>query len=1419
MFKIVINTLFFLLSIAAFSQKYVNDMDYVLGDVKQAFIQNKITTQTQADNLLIGFKNIGVNGIRIPIFGRDINGVDLNPNKPMLDYLYAQAVAQGFLIFANPAQGGGGARIANNMFTGNDIPSVKNIQASTDELIARILEFSADYPACKWINPFNEDGRATNSVWSVSQINTIYAALYNNVNGAELIGPCTWGLPAGIDMLNNTDISQYITVATTHNLGFNHDQWSTFMNLAKAEGFPVWDSEVNHNDKFPVDPIKNGTRLERAIENKVDGLVLYNSWNTINLTTGAVNAAGIKAMALYLLPSCGTIVDNNFDSDNTLPDGWTEYNTTGQVTLEEGKLKFEHSTSKPSVYHTFTPISDNSTFSFDVSASRSTVNCQIHLISSSGKYLSSMALGVQTSTIKYATSILNGVPSGFTNGTPVVNFPTNTVFTLSSKVDFDSKTVDFYANGALMAANIPFLEAAEDIAKIDIQLIYMFSNNGQFYFDNVSLLNIAENRAQLTSNLAAAENLVATASIGNSYNQYPQSAVDNFQLAINNTKGVLVDCNSLSNLIDTSISNLQAAQAIFEASKVNDPILKIYSGYDFTGEEHEIYVGYYNGNLADYDDWAVSFTLEKGYIATFAENINGTGASKVYVAADNNLSINLPVDLQKKVSFIRVSPWFDVHKKGMAGKGIDVIQEFNNSWHYNWSISGSDVDDAKFVPNQWSGGSISNAQNLGKRMDIAHYMAFNEPDGSDQANMTVDKAIEKYEAMLASGLRLGSPATKDNTNGQTWRDEFMTKAAANGLRVDYIVVHYYKKTTAQSFYNWLKAIHDKWQRPIWVKEFNYGAIWTDQPASNEAARDGLESYMEMLDTTSFVERYSVFTWQPDNPIYSLMTVRNPVTLSSSGIMYRDHEAPKAYTQEVYEQGNIAWNGSKNSNWTDGDNWSIGSVPTSINAVTIPTEMLNAPVISTSTGVELSDLIVDSEATLTIESGGSLIVSNTSSGNITYNLNINDTNWHLLSSPVVAETYNTEWVNANLIDNTTRTVGTNVGIAKYTNTTDANGDWLYTKDADTGTFNLGQGYAIKRDQTGSDIGFTGTLQTANFSFPISANDIGGANENRWTLVGNPYTSYINVNSLLTLPQNATSLEDSREAIYVFDNNKAGGSGYKAITSGYISPGQGFFVNSNVASTSLTIHKDMLSHQTGVTKYKNNAINKSINLIISDGTNYKSTEINYLKDKTTGLDPRFDIGAFNAFSSETTLNIYSQLVTNNLGVNFVKQSLPDDNYENMIIPISVNTVDEKVITFSAKLFNLPNDLKVFLEDKVNNTFIRLDPKNASYTVNLSTSLKGIGRFFVHTSAKSVLSTDNDLIENTSIYKLNNTTLRITGSSTRNASFKLFNLLGKEIMNTTFSSKGVQNISLPKLASGIYIVQLKTEKGKLNKKIIME
>ncbi|MBG7611431.1 T9SS type A sorting domain-containing protein, partial [Polaribacter sp. BAL334] len=96
---------------------------------------------------------------------------------------------------------------------------------------------------------------------------------------------------------------------------------------------------------------------------------------------------------------------------------------------------------------------------------------------------------------------------------------------------------------------------------------------------------------------------------------------------------------------------------------------------------------------------------------------------------------------------------------------------------------------------------------------------------------------------------------------------------------------------------------------------------------------------------------------------------------------------------------------------------------------------------------------------------------------------------------------------------------------------------------------------------------------------------------------------------------------------------------------------------------------------------------------------------------------------------------------------------------------------------------------------------------------------GRFYLHTKASGVLSTTDVALDNISIYSPAKSSLRIVGLSQGRASVKIYNILGKQVLNTSFVSNGVQDIALPKLTTGIYIVQLENENGTLNKKIILE
>jgi hypothetical protein len=241
--------------------------------------------------------------------------------------------------------------------------------------------------------------------------------------------------------------------------------------------------------------------------------------------------------------------------------------------------------------------------------------------------------------------------------------------------------------------------------------------------------------------------------------------------------------------------------------------------------------------------------------------------------------------------------------------------------------------------------------------------------------------------------------------------------------------------------------------------------------------------------------------------------------------------------------------------------------------------------------------------------------------------------------------------------------------------------------------------------------------------------------------------------------------------------------------------------------------MQSHQTGVPFYRTS--NPSVNLKVSDGTSSKETQINYLDGKTTGLDPRFDIGIFDGVSSN--LSMYTHLLKDNLGIKFSKQALPNSDLESMIIPVGVKAATGKEISFSLEALNLPTDINVFLEDKVANTITRLDKENAAYSISLAEALNGVGRFFLHATSQTLAVSNVDLVS-VSIYS-SDKKIHLSGLPNGVSKITLYNVLGQVIL-TESTTENTTSISVKNLSKGgIYIVKLKTEKGIMTKKISIQ
>lgn len=311
-----------------------------------------------------------------------------------------------------------------------------------------------------------------------------------------------------------------------------------------------------------------------------------------------------------------------------------------------------------------------------------------------------------------------------------------------------------------------------------------------------------------------------------------------------------------------------------------------------------LYTYYRSADLGVMNNNICSFTLKKGYMATFANDDLGTGYSKVYIAVDSDLVIKrLPDALYKQVSFVRVVPWRWVTKKGWCGGSDQATDILNCSWRYDWDNVANSTLNFEYVPMRHNR-NWNSYDNINNKKNTTAALGFNEPDRTDQANMSVSEAISLWPELLKSGLRLGSPCPSDG--GLNWLFSFIHTCDSLNYRVDFVAMHFYLGgQSAKSFYDRLKWIHDVTNRPIWITEWNNGANWTDaangKPTYESEART-ISQFIQMLDTTSFVERYSIYEWVEDT---RQMFYSGPPVLTPAGEVYRDKVSPKAYNQGLF----------------------------------------------------------------------------------------------------------------------------------------------------------------------------------------------------------------------------------------------------------------------------------------------------------------------------------------------------------------------------------------------------------------------------------------------------------------------------------------------------------------------------------------
>ena len=254
-------------------------------------------------------------------------------------------------------------------------------------------------------------------------------------------------------------------------------------------------------------------------------------------------------------------------------------------------------------------------------------------------------------------------------------------------------------------------------------------------------------------------------------------------------------------------------------------------------------------------------------------------------------------------------------------------------WNYSWGgdYVSNQLAYVEFVPMAWGSASdafVTKRKGYVNKGKCKRVLGFNEPDGKEQANMSVEKAIELWPLLESLKIPLGSPAVVDAENGE-WLEQFMAEVENRGYRVDYLCVHNYGGGNAAEFKRKMTAIYKKYGLPILITEFAVADWKATTPANNKHSKAKVLQFMKdilpWLEETEFIYGYAWFSFGQDSAAgctSALFDKEN--NLTELGKYYADFpdngsvEPPVETTNLLlnpgFEEGGTNWTGKLNVNY-------------------------------------------------------------------------------------------------------------------------------------------------------------------------------------------------------------------------------------------------------------------------------------------------------------------------------------------------------------------------------------------------------------------------------------------------------------------------------------------------------------------------
>jgi hypothetical protein len=243
------------------------------------------------------------------------------------------------------------------------------------------------------------------------------------------------------------------------------------------------------------------------------------------------------------------------------------------------------------------------------------------------------------------------------------------------------------------------------------------------------------------------------------------------------------------------------------------------------------------------------------------------------------------------LSFL-IFPLFASEKKGVGVYNADFAQRvnvLNVGWYYSWKPSPlNGVINARFIPLIWGGNRYEEQLKFLQDANSSDILlGFNEPDNQKQSFMNVEEALDKWRVIQSLTKLIGSPAVI-NPYGK-WFKQFYAEVKRQGLKMDFLAIHWYGPPDIHSFLNELDALHAQYGKPIWITEFAVADWDSNKHGKNRYSEEEVLEFMKKvlpeLEKRDYIVRYAWYGVGNTEAVWTSRLFEKDGTLTELGCYY------------------------------------------------------------------------------------------------------------------------------------------------------------------------------------------------------------------------------------------------------------------------------------------------------------------------------------------------------------------------------------------------------------------------------------------------------------------------------------------------------------------------------------------------------